>query len=111
MPRYQDPGHNGQHAFTAFIHSYSPFVRFSLTPHFDPAQYRKTSHSESRNRTVEGRRGRNDEAKEEEAAAEAEVVVAETMPLAADLAARVDPPTGFFGEKLESHDSNIVRTM
>ncbi len=39
MPRYQDPGHNGQHALTAFIHSSSPFVRFSLAPHFDPAQY------------------------------------------------------------------------
>jgi hypothetical protein len=107
MPRYQDPGHNGQHAFTAFIHSYSPFVRFSLTPHFDPAQYRKTSHSESRNRTVEGRRGRNDEAKEA-AAAEAEVGGSGDDALAADLAA--GSATGFFGEKIE-YDSNIVRTM
>jgi hypothetical protein len=38
MPCYQDPGHNGQHAFTAFIHHYSPFIRFSLAPCFDPAQ-------------------------------------------------------------------------
>src|ERR1700678_4017416 len=39
MPRHQDPGYYGQHAFTAFIHAEdSPFVRFSLTPHFNPAQ-------------------------------------------------------------------------
>jgi hypothetical protein len=47
MPRYQHPGHDGQHAFTAFIHSNdSSFVRFSLAPHFDPAQYLKTSHGD-----------------------------------------------------------------
>ena len=57
MPRYQDPGHHGQHAFTAFIHSDSSFVRFSLAPRFDPAQYLKTSPCGSRI-AGEGRAGR-----------------------------------------------------
>jgi hypothetical protein len=57
MPRYQDPGHHGQHAFTAFIGSDSFFVRFSLAPRFDPAQYLKTSHSGSRI-AGEGRAGK-----------------------------------------------------
>jgi hypothetical protein len=48
MPHYQDPGHNGQHAFTAFIHCCSLFVRFTLAPHFAPAQYLKTSPQRSR---------------------------------------------------------------
>jgi hypothetical protein len=57
MPRYQDPGHHGRHAFTAFIHSDSSFVRFSLAPRFDPAQYLKTSHCGS-GIAGEGRAGR-----------------------------------------------------
>jgi hypothetical protein len=47
MPRHQDPGYYSQHAFTAFIHAEdSPFVRFSLTPHFDPAQCLKKNEAE-----------------------------------------------------------------
>jgi len=59
MPRYQDSGHNGQHAFTAFIHFNSPFVRFSLAFHSDPAQYLKTSQP-ALARRVKARVGRND---------------------------------------------------
>ena len=46
MPRYQDPGHYGQHAFTAFIHSYFAFCSLQTSTHFDPAQYLKHSHSD-----------------------------------------------------------------
>jgi hypothetical protein len=77
MPHYQDPGHNGQHAFTAFIHLCSLFVRFTLAPHFDPAQYLKTSHSDRKSQVevmwVEMRRRR------------VAVVVTATMP-------RLPPP-------------------
>jgi len=41
MPRYQDPGHYGQHAFTAFIHSIFVFCSLQTSTHFDPAQYLK----------------------------------------------------------------------
>ena len=43
----EDPGHYGQHAFTAFILcQYLLFVRQTLAPHSDLAQYLKTSHSD-----------------------------------------------------------------
>jgi hypothetical protein len=60
--------------FRAFSHYNSPFVRFSVAPHFEPAQYLKTSHSD-RESQVKVALGRN-EAEEVVAA----VVVMATMP-------------------------------
>jgi hypothetical protein len=77
------PVNSSDHAFTAFIHSNSPFVRFSLAPHSDPAQYLKTSQPAIAKR-VKARVGRN-EAEEMVAA----VVVTVTM---------VGPPPGSSGK-------------
>jgi hypothetical protein len=77
----------------------SPFVRFSLAPHFDPAQYLKTSRI-----ARGGRVGRNEA--EEVAAA---VVVTATMP-GCRIGRRVGPVAGFLG-KVWAHGRNIVRKM
>jgi hypothetical protein len=103
MPRYQDSGHNGQHAFTAFIHSNSPFVRFSLAFHSDPAQYLKTSQP-ALARRVKARVGRN----------EAEEVGGSGGGNGDDarlqIGRRVGPSPAFSG-KVWAHGLNIVRTM
>jgi hypothetical protein len=58
---------------------YSPFVRFSLAPHFDPAQYLKR-HIAIAESEVEGRVGRNDNNNEAAAAAVVvELVVMATL--------------------------------